>query len=268
MSKFVSFKIFGGQFFFLRGHWYSFFGLLVMSPLDFKARVGSLVCSWWRHKRHTWCTFSTSWQPTWQPSWSFPHTCGQVLVGLKTGTYHATDERSICHGCHFTFTFVPGCTNKLRLVFYLDCFYYNSEYSISLDKWRQKLRCRFGYTMRWHFININPKKYLIVSNLGNPAIILCKEVEITPTWGSASEYPLNLKKYDVVSSKVKLVPVNLRRNLVFIWVRWNHDVISIWRHNTDHTQFGANTPNTAGKALKWLVAYWLNYTDSAVSCLN
>ena len=35
------------------GHWYSCFGLLVMFPLDFKARVGSLIHTWWRHKWYT-----------------------------------------------------------------------------------------------------------------------------------------------------------------------------------------------------------------------
>ena len=41
-------KIFGGHESFLWGHWYPCFGLLVMSPLGFKARVGSLICTWWR----------------------------------------------------------------------------------------------------------------------------------------------------------------------------------------------------------------------------
>ena len=36
----------------LWGHWYPYFGLLVMSPLGFKARVGSLICTW---LRCTWC---------------------------------------------------------------------------------------------------------------------------------------------------------------------------------------------------------------------
>ena len=31
----------------------------------------------------------TSWWPAWQPSWSHPRTC-KVLVGLETGTHHAT----------------------------------------------------------------------------------------------------------------------------------------------------------------------------------
>ena len=41
--------IFGGHQFFLWGHWYPRFGLLVTSPLSFKARVGSLNSTWWRH---------------------------------------------------------------------------------------------------------------------------------------------------------------------------------------------------------------------------
>ena len=36
------------------GHWYPCFELLVMSPLGFKARVGSLI---WTLRRHTWYTF-------------------------------------------------------------------------------------------------------------------------------------------------------------------------------------------------------------------
>ena len=36
----------------------------------------------------------TSWQPTWQPSESFPCTCEQALVGLKSEIYCATDECS------------------------------------------------------------------------------------------------------------------------------------------------------------------------------
>ena len=35
--------------FYLWGHWYPCFELLVMSPLGFKARVGSLFCTWWKH---------------------------------------------------------------------------------------------------------------------------------------------------------------------------------------------------------------------------
>ena len=36
-------KIFGGHESFLWGHWYPYFGLLVTSPLGFKARVGSAL---------------------------------------------------------------------------------------------------------------------------------------------------------------------------------------------------------------------------------
>ena len=42
------FLIFGGHKSFLWGKWYSCFGLQVMSPLGFKARVGSLICIWER----------------------------------------------------------------------------------------------------------------------------------------------------------------------------------------------------------------------------
>ena len=42
-------KKIGGHESFLWGHWYPCFGLLVTSPLGFKARVGSLIRTWWRH---------------------------------------------------------------------------------------------------------------------------------------------------------------------------------------------------------------------------
>ena len=50
----VFFLIFGGHKSFLWGHWYPCFGLLVTSPLDFKARVGNLICT---KLRHTWYIF-------------------------------------------------------------------------------------------------------------------------------------------------------------------------------------------------------------------
>ena len=37
---------------FLWVHWFPCFRLLVMSPLGFKARVGSLICTWQRHMWH------------------------------------------------------------------------------------------------------------------------------------------------------------------------------------------------------------------------
>ena len=54
-------KIFGGYESFLWGHWYPCFGLLVISPLGFKARVGNLIRAWWRRMHYTfpeihlWC---------------------------------------------------------------------------------------------------------------------------------------------------------------------------------------------------------------------
>ena len=39
---------------FLWSHWYSYFGLLVMSPLGFKAKVCILIHTW---QRYTWYTF-------------------------------------------------------------------------------------------------------------------------------------------------------------------------------------------------------------------
>ena len=71
------FKIFGGHESFLWGHWYPYFGLLVMSPLGFKARVGSLIRAVWRHVLHVaWDSplvwyLPTSWWPAWQPSCLF-----------------------------------------------------------------------------------------------------------------------------------------------------------------------------------------------------
>ena len=69
-----------------------------MSPLDFKGRVGSLICTCmcylvpWDSPvvQHP----LTSWWPAWQSSQSLPCTCEQALVGLECGTYHAADERS------------------------------------------------------------------------------------------------------------------------------------------------------------------------------
>ena len=52
---------FGGHESFFWGDWYPCFGLLVKSPLDFKVRVGSVVCTWQRHTSysfpeiHLWC---------------------------------------------------------------------------------------------------------------------------------------------------------------------------------------------------------------------
>ena len=48
---FCFFLFFGGYKSFLWGHWYSCFGLLVTSPLGFKARVGILILAWQRHTR-------------------------------------------------------------------------------------------------------------------------------------------------------------------------------------------------------------------------
>ena len=53
-------KIFGGHESFLWGHWYPCFGLLVTSPLGFKARVDPLLvcflaCVQWIPEIHLWC---------------------------------------------------------------------------------------------------------------------------------------------------------------------------------------------------------------------
>ena len=63
--------VFGGHNFFLCGHWYPCFGLLVTSPPGFKASVGSLIHAWQRHmcymfsQIHLWC--NTYWPLGSQP---------------------------------------------------------------------------------------------------------------------------------------------------------------------------------------------------------
>ena len=93
VMHFFFLKIFGGHESFLWGHWYPCFGLLVMSPLGFKARVGSALFTL---GRGIWVTLHipwdsplvlyllTSWQPAWLPSWSLPHTC-KGISGSRTG---------------------------------------------------------------------------------------------------------------------------------------------------------------------------------------
>ena len=56
----------------LWGHWCSYFGLVVMFALGFKARVDFFA--WMLHHQHT--------------RHSDPSICEQTLVGLKTGIYH------------------------------------------------------------------------------------------------------------------------------------------------------------------------------------
>ena len=58
--------------------WYPCFGLLVTSPLGFKARVASFIRALWRCT-HSWrftsgVTPADSWQPTWQQSHFLPRT--------------------------------------------------------------------------------------------------------------------------------------------------------------------------------------------------
>ena len=92
------FHIFGGHKSFLWGHWYPCFGLLVKSPLVFKARVGSLIHTWWRQtcytfpKSHLWFDTAELLAASMaaKPSHSLACTWKQTLVGLKTRTYRAT----------------------------------------------------------------------------------------------------------------------------------------------------------------------------------
>ena len=84
--SFIFFKKIGEYRSFLWGHWYPCFGFLVTFPLGFKARVGSLTCTWQRCRCyilpeiHLWCDtcwpplvwhLPTSWWPTWQLSHLF-----------------------------------------------------------------------------------------------------------------------------------------------------------------------------------------------------
>ena len=83
----VFFFMFGEhQSFFCGGHWYSCFGNLVTSALDFKARVDPLTCM-----LHCLCTVESLVSPlvrhlltSWRPSRSYTSTCEQALVGLET----------------------------------------------------------------------------------------------------------------------------------------------------------------------------------------
>ena len=61
------------------GHWYPCFGLLIMSPLGFKALF--MLCTGTRVTRSMRFTCGTTSRPAWQPSLSLPHSCEQALVG-------------------------------------------------------------------------------------------------------------------------------------------------------------------------------------------
>ena len=69
-------------------------------PPGFKARVGSIICTWQRHMCYTLPRFISGVTPanllavSMTAEGSLPHTCKQALVGLETGTYHAADECS------------------------------------------------------------------------------------------------------------------------------------------------------------------------------
>ena len=82
ITDLVFFKkiFFRGHESFLWGHWYPYFGLLVTSPLGFKARVGSALFELSRGICVTLCIpwdsplvwhLRTSWQPAWQLSHLF-----------------------------------------------------------------------------------------------------------------------------------------------------------------------------------------------------
>ena len=93
LSFYLFFKIFGGHESFLWGHWYPCFGLLVTSPLCFKARVSSALFTLGGVIRVTlhipWDSplvlhLLTSWQLTWLLSRFLPHTC-KCIGGSQTG---------------------------------------------------------------------------------------------------------------------------------------------------------------------------------------
>ena len=91
-------KFFGGHDSFLWGHWYPCSGLLVTSHLGFKARVGSLICTWWRGtfytfpEIHLWC--NTCWPlGSWANLFHIPAT-RHWREGLEQETYRSTSEWS------------------------------------------------------------------------------------------------------------------------------------------------------------------------------
>ena len=75
LLKIFFFLIFEGHESFLWGHWYPYFGLLVTSPLGFKARVGSALFE-----------LSRGIRVMLHVPWDSP---SKALVGLETGSYHA-----------------------------------------------------------------------------------------------------------------------------------------------------------------------------------
>ena len=84
----------------LWGHWYLCFGLLVISPLGFKARVGSLIRTLWRHtfdnfpEIHLWCYTCQSLGSR-HGSWAdLFHIPVKALVWLKRETSCPMSERS------------------------------------------------------------------------------------------------------------------------------------------------------------------------------
>ena len=63
------------------------FGLLVISPLGFKASKSSLICIWQSHTWYMFPRFTSGTTPA-EPFFS----CELTLVGLETGIYHAATE--------------------------------------------------------------------------------------------------------------------------------------------------------------------------------
>ena len=74
-------KFFVGHMSIFWDQWYPCFGLLVTSPLDFKARVGSLIRTWQRHAWYMfpeicfWCNTSTSVYGQHSSQSLSPHAC-------------------------------------------------------------------------------------------------------------------------------------------------------------------------------------------------
>ena len=94
------FKI-GGHQSFLWGNRYPCFGLLVMSSLCFKSRVGSLTCMLRcvhgtdsSDSHLVWHLLNTWWLVWWSSHFN-PNTCRQALVGLKSWIKHVAASQYV-----------------------------------------------------------------------------------------------------------------------------------------------------------------------------
>ena len=73
----------------LWGHWYPCFGLMVTSSLDFKARVGRIICTWWScmwcifPEIHLWCHTCPPLASQHGSRWLFPTYVAQGILSLS-----------------------------------------------------------------------------------------------------------------------------------------------------------------------------------------